>query len=129
MLSSPERRRVLVVDDNANLADAIVEGVSEHGYHVVGATSGKEALRLLRSERVDALVTDLRMPGVDGLALLRASMTLDPLRPVIVMTAYGSIETAMDAVGGGSWHFLIKPFRVELLVQLLRAAFEARHGR
>ncbi len=129
MLSDSDRQRVLVVDDNADLADAIVEGVSEHGYDVVGVTSGKEALRLLRSERVDALVTDLRMPGVDGLALLRASMSLDPLRPVIVMTAYGSMETAMDAVGGGSWHFLIKPFRVGLLVQLLQAAFQARHGR
>jgi DNA-binding NtrC family response regulator len=123
-----ERPRVLVVDDHVEMAETIVDGLFQHGYEGVGVYSGEAALRLLRTERIDALVTDLRMPELDGLTLLRASVNLDPLRPVIVMTAYGSLETALDAVEGGTWQYLVKPFRIDLLARLLRQALEARHG-
>jgi DNA-binding NtrC family response regulator len=111
------------------MAETIVDGLLEHGYEGIALTSGAAALRLLRTERIDALVTDLRMPELDGLTLLRTSAALDPLRPVIVMTAYGSVETALEAVDGGTWQYLIKPFRIDLLARLLHEALGARRAR
>jgi DNA-binding NtrC family response regulator len=60
---------------------------------------------------------------------MRTSVALDPLRPVIVMTAYGSMQTALDAVEGGSWQYLVKPFRIDMLARLLRQALANRRGR
>jgi DNA-binding NtrC family response regulator len=129
MMETHERARILVVDDHAELTETIVDGLLQHGYEGVGVSSGEAALRLLRTERIDALVTDLRMPELDGLTLMRTSVALDPLRPVIVMTAYGSMQTALDAVEGGSWQYLVKPFRIDMLARLLRQALANRRGR
>lgn len=129
MPRSGDRRRVLVVDDRSEMAEMIAEDLGDRGFDVCAITSGREALNLLRSEHIDALVTDLRMPEVDGLTLLRASIELDPSRPVIMMTAYGSLETALEAVKGGTWQYLTKPFRVDLLARLLEAALSLRHAR
>ncbi len=129
MPSLGERTRVLVVDDRAEMAELIAEELSERGYECFAVASGVDALHRLKAERVDALVTDLRMPHVDGLTLLRASRTLDPTRPVIVMTAYGSMETAMEAVEAGTWQYLTKPFRMDVLVRLLEQALRSRDGR
>jgi two-component system response regulator HydG len=119
--------RVLVVDDRAEMAETIADALQDHGYDGVAVTSGHDALRALGSERVDAVVTDLRMPGIDGLAVLEASRRLDPSRPVIVMTAYGSLDTAIESSGRGAAQYLIKPFRIEALVRILEDAF-ARGG-
>jgi DNA-binding NtrC family response regulator len=127
-METHERARILVVDDHAELTETIVDGLLQHGYEGVGVSSGEAALCLLRTERIDALVTDLRMPELDGLTLMRTSVALDPLRPVIVMTAYGSMQTALDAVEGGSWQYLVKPFRIDMLARLLRQALEGRAG-
>jgi two-component system response regulator HydG len=124
-----EGMRVLVVDDRSEMAEMIAEDLSDRGFDARAVTSGREALNLLRSEHIDALVTDLRMPEVDGLTLLRTSIELDPSRPVIMMTAYGSLETALEAVKGGTWQYLTKPFRVEVLARLLEAALSLRHAR
>jgi DNA-binding NtrC family response regulator len=129
MPDSIDRPRILVVDDHIEMAETIVEGLFEHGYDGISVASGEDALRRLHTERVDALVTDLRMPRVDGLTLLRTAVELDPSRPVIVMTAYGSLETALEASEGGTWQYLIKPFRMDLLVRLLRQALESRGDR
>jgi DNA-binding NtrC family response regulator len=123
-----EGMRVLVVDDRSEMAEMIAEQLSDRGFDARAVTSGREALKLLGSERIDALVTDLRMPEVDGLTLLRTSLALDPSRPVIMMTAYGSLETALEAVQGGTWQYLTKPFRVEVLARLLEAALSLRHA-
>ena len=77
-------------------------------------------------ERVDVLVTDLRMPEIDGLSLLRASVELDPSRPVILMTAYGTFDTAMRATEGGAFHYIMKPFRLDALVRVLDQAQRRR---
>lgn len=129
MLGSVERTRILVVDDHPELAETIADDLCQRGYEAWAVSSGRDALQLLGGERVDALVTDLRMPAVDGLMLLRASTSLDPRRPVILMTAYGSIETAIKAAECGTWQYLIKPFRMDDLARLLEQALGPRHGR
>ena len=116
------RTRVIVVDDRVEMAEMIAEALCDRGYEGMAVSSPREALRVLRTERVDAVVTDLRMPEIDGLMLLDASQRLDPSRPVIVMTAYGTLETAMESTGRGAFRYLTKPFRIEALVQVLERA-------
>jgi DNA-binding NtrC family response regulator len=117
-----KRYRVLVVDDHPEMVEVIVDDLRQRGYDGLATSSGHDALRLLAGQPIDALITDVRMPGVGGLTLLRASMSLDPKRPVILMTAYGSVESAIEAVEHGSWYYLIKPFRMDVLVRLLEQA-------
>jgi DNA-binding NtrC family response regulator len=129
MKASIKRTRILVVDDHPEMAEMVADDLCQRGYEAWAVSTGHDALRLLRSEHIDGLVTDLRMPKVDGLSLLRASAALDPGRPVIVMTAYGSIDTAIEAVECGTWQYLIKPFRMDVLARLLEGALGLRHGR
>jgi two-component system response regulator HydG len=126
-MKQADKARILVVDDRPEMAEMIAEDLAERGYEVVASSSGREALRLLNTERFDALVTDLRMPEVDGLTLLAASLGLDPSRPIIVMTAHGTLDTAVEATGSGAYHYLTKPFRLDALSRLLREALSTAH--
>src|SRR5690242_9145793 len=122
----PEARagRILVVDDDVALAETLSEGLSELGYETITIPSSAEAARRLTTEDVDALVTDLRMPGVDGLGLLELSRRAAPERPVIVMTAYSAVDSAIESIRQGAYHYLTKPFKVgELALFLERALF------
>jgi len=124
---SGARPRVLVVDDQVQMAEMLADGLAEHGYDAVPVRSGREALACFERERVDAIVTDLRMPEVDGLELVAASRRLDASRPVIVMTAYGAIDSAIESIRKGAYHYLTKPFRLEeLIIFLGRALDESR---
>ncbi|MCU0684135.1 MAG: sigma-54 dependent transcriptional regulator [Polyangiaceae bacterium] len=127
-MQRPEGRpRVLVVDDKIEMADTLADGLFDRGYEAAACASSRQALARLQAEPFDALVTDLRMPGDDGLELLRAARRLDPHRPVIVMTAYGAVETAIESIRQGAYHYLTKPFKLdELVVFLGRALDEAR---
>ncbi len=114
--------RVLIVDDEFEMAAMIADELGDRGYRALALRSGREALDRLQHEPYDALVTDLRMPGIDGLELLRQSRNLDPSRPVIVMTGHGAIDTAIEADRQGAYHYLTKPFSLSTLVHLLDQA-------
>jgi two-component system, NtrC family, response regulator HydG len=116
--------KVLVVDDHFEMAQVLAEGLCDRGYNAVATSSGHDALQRLRADRIDALVTDISMPEIGGLDLLRASIRLDPSRPVIVMTAYSTLETAVLATTDGAYHYLAKPFRVDALCRIVRQALE-----
>jgi two-component system response regulator HydG len=118
------RPRVLVVDDHLDLAETLADGLGDRGFEAVACASSEEAARLLEAEGFDAAVTDLRMPRVDGLALLARSRKAYPERPVIVMTAYGAIETAVEAIRQGAYHYLTKPFAIEELALFLERALD-----
>ena len=123
-----QRPRILIVDDNLELARTLCEGLLDRGYDPVPVASGSEAIERLThgglGDRFDVLVTDLRMPQVDGMALLAASRRLDPERPVIVMTAYSAIDTAVESIRQGAYHYLTKPFKQDELVIFLERALD-----
>jgi two-component system response regulator HydG len=124
---SPAQRhktRLLLVDDDLDMLEALADGIGEHGFEVIAARSAEAALGHLGEERFDVMVTDLRMGGADGLTLLAEARAIDPELPVIVMTAYGAIDTAIEAVRRGAFHYLTKPFRVDELVIYVRRAYE-----
>jgi two-component system response regulator HydG len=116
--------RVLVVDDQREMAETLAEGLRDRGFDAVACDSSPDAAKRLESEPIDALVTDLRMPAVDGMALLAMSRQAAPERPVIVMTGYGAIETAVDAIRQGAFHYLTKPFALEELALFLGRALD-----
>ncbi|HEY8074208.1 MAG TPA: sigma-54 dependent transcriptional regulator, partial [Labilithrix sp.] len=121
------RARVLVVDDEPAMAETLAEGLVERGYDAIGVTSSKDAAARLGAEPFDAVVTDLRMPAVSGLALLAVAKREAPDAPVIVMTAFGALDSAIECIRQGAYHYLTKPFKVEELALFLsRGLDEAR---
>jgi two-component system response regulator HydG len=122
-----DRPRVLIVDDELPMAEMLADGLTEHGYDAVPLSSSVDAAQRLRTDRFDALVTDLRMPQQDGLALLELSMRVAPGRPVVIMTAYSAVDSAVESIRRGAYHYLTKPFKVdELALFLDRAIDEAQ---
>lgn len=119
--------RVLVVDDDASVRRVVERHLEDAGYRVHARGSGEEGLALLRGgEPVDALVTDLQMPGMDGIALLAEAKRLDPSLPAVVITAHGSVETAVDAMRKGAFDYVEKPFHREVLLVTLERALRHR---
>jgi two-component system response regulator HydG len=117
--------RILVVDDEKEMAEMIADDLGSAGYEAEAAAGGKAALAALRKRSFDAVITDLRMNDVDGFDVLEASRRDQPDRPVLIMTAYGTIENAIEAVRRGASHYLTKPFRLaEARVYLERALAE-----
>src|SRR5690606_26683749 len=101
------------------------DGLRARGYEVT--TAGPETARkLVREADHDVVVTDLRMPEVDGIDLLTASKQLMPERPVIVMTAFGAVDTAVESLRRGAFHYLLKPFKVAELDVFICRALEER---
>jgi two-component system response regulator HydG len=119
-----KRLRVLIADDNLEMARTIADGLADRGYDTLAVASGREAIERLRADKIDALVTDLRMPNGDGMELLVASRKLDPERPVIVMTAFSAIDTAVESIRQGAYHYLTKPFKQDELAIFLERALE-----
>ncbi|HXX67291.1 MAG TPA: sigma-54 dependent transcriptional regulator [Polyangiaceae bacterium] len=121
------QRRVLIVDDDRDLAETLAEGLADLGYETSPCSSSGDAAKRLDAEPFDALVTDLRMPQLDGMDLLARSRAQAAERPVIVMTAYAAIESAIEAIRQGAYHYLTKPFSIEELALFLgRALDDAR---
>ncbi len=119
-----DRFRILIVDDSAEMARTLADGLSDHGYDPIAVSSGTEAIARLELGGIDAVVTDLRMPNVDGLAVLDASRRLDPGRPVIVMTAFSAVDSAVESIRRGAQHYLTKPFKQDELVLFLERALD-----
>jgi two-component system response regulator HydG len=125
----PSTVRILVVDDELQMAETVADGLADRGYDARAVASSEEALARLRAEPFDALVTDLRMPKVDGLALLAAARALAPDLPVLVMTAYGAVDSAIESIRQGASHYLTKPFKLDDLALFLDRAIDERRVR
>ena len=122
--------RILIADDNLEMARSVADGLRDRGYDVAAVGSGREALELLSREAFDALVTDLRMPEIDGLTLIARWRGLDPDRPVIAMTASSAVDLALESLREGAYHYVTKPFKQEeLAIFLGRALDHARMKR
>jgi two-component system, NtrC family, response regulator HydG len=107
--------RILVLDDEPHMVENCRRILSQAGYQCMGTSNPKEALQILESERPDLFLTDVRMTGMDGFEMLRRARELDPDRPVIIFTAFASVEAAVAAVKEGAFDYLAKPFSVEQL--------------
>ncbi len=123
------RGRILVVDDEANARSALAELLRDEGYSVETAADGFKALPKLEEFAPDLLLTDLKMPGLDGMELMKRAWESDPERVVVVMTAYGSVDTAVAAMRQGAADYLTKPINVDELVLVIDRVLERRRLR
>jgi two-component system response regulator HydG len=117
--------RVLVVDDDHAMGKMVVDRLQRRGYEAVACNAGEKALSLLLAEEFDVVVTDVRMPGMTGLDLCTRLLSHRPDLPVVVITAFGSLDTAIAAIRAGAHDFVHKPFEIEELI--LRIEGAARH--
>lgn len=120
------RGTILLVDDEANIRDSAREWLELSGFEATIAPDGETALTLLDPERCDALITDVRMPGMGGVALLEAARRRDPWLPVILLTGHGDVPLAVEAMRGGAHDFLEKPYDADHLVAVLDRAVAQR---
>src|SRR5438874_492101 len=116
------RARILIVDDQRNMRATTALVLRQAGYEVIEAESGEAALSRLLAEPFDVVLTDLKMAPLDGTAVLRGALEISPTTQVIVMTGYGTVESAVAAMQQGAHDYLSKPFKEdELLVRVQRA--------
>lgn len=121
-----KKHTVLVVDDDHHVLESLLLLLSAYEFKVLTAESAATALDKLRNTDVDIVLTDIKMPGMDGLELAGKIHELDPKIPVLIMTAYAELEVALDAIKRGAFDFIMKPINPDYLLHALRKAGEFR---
>src|SRR6202158_985792 len=119
-------KHLLLVEDESLLRQVIAEQLADRGYHVEQADSGEAALAHLADFAFDVIVTDLRLPGIDGAAVVDAAVERYPDIVAIVVTGYGTVKEAVEAINGGAGNSVSKPFQIDELLHVLDAALEQR---
>lgn len=127
--SDPSSCRLLVVDDDSAQRHALTRTLEEQGYASVGVDGPPAALAALRDAKFDLMLTDLTMPGMDGIALLRAALALDSDLVGIIMTGQGSIGSAVEAMKEGALDYILKPFKASVLLPVIARALTMRRLR
>jgi DNA-binding NtrC family response regulator len=122
-------KHILLVEDEAPLRRAVAEQLADRGYAVTEAESGDAALAKLADFAFDVVVTDLRLPGIDGAAVIDAALERYPDIVAIVVTGYGTVRDAVEAIKRGAWDFVSKPFQIDELLHTLDSALEKRQLR
>src|SRR6478752_1708314 len=123
---SEGQKHLLIVDDESALREAIAERLADHGFIVEQAASGEQALERLADFAFDILITDLRLPGIDGRKVVEAAIERYPDIIPIVITGYGTVKDAVEAIKQGAADFITKPFQFDALLHVLRSALEQR---
>jgi two-component system, NtrC family, response regulator AtoC len=122
----PEKKQILVVDDEANLRRVLTAQLSRDGYEVHSAPDGEAGLAMLRDHHIDLIITDLRMPKMDGLELLRQVLRTDPELPVVILTAHGTVDNAVEALKTGAFDYITKPFDQAEVRTIVKKALRTR---
>jgi len=121
--------KLLIIDDDPGVVSWLVDSLSEEGFSVVGETSAQSALQLLQTKTFELIISDIEMPQMRGLDLLRAILKKHPGQMILLITAFGSIDLAVEAVRAGAVDFLAKPFRIEALLLSIKRALRERQMR
>jgi nitrogen regulation protein NR(I) len=116
---------ILIVDDDHHLRRSFDKLLTQEGHTVKTASSGEAALPLARSDEFELIIMDVRLPGMDGLRTFKAIREIEPLLPVIIMTAFGTTETAIEATKMGAFDYILKPFNIPEMLALIEKAVEA----
>jgi DNA-binding NtrC family response regulator len=116
--------RILVADDDDIVRDVITTLLSRDGFSVTSVSDGLEAINLLRGEDVHLVISDLMMPGADGIEVLRFAVRSKPDIAVVILTAYGTLDTTLEAIQAGAYDYLTKPFKAQEMSILAERAFQ-----
>lgn len=115
---------LLVIDDDVSIRELLVEYLATRGYRVDGTSDGRIAIELMRSNSYDLVLTDYQVPHRDGLEILRVARQASPPLPTIMMTGYGTVETAVAALKEGAADFILKPFRLKRIHEAIQQALD-----
>ncbi len=115
---------ILVVDDELLIRDLLYDFFQQQGWNIAIAENGERALEILRSRKIDILLTDIKMPHMDGLALTTQVRSLYPNIPVVLMTGYPSVETAVEGIKAKVEDYIIKPFNINKLFKVLKSQLQ-----
>src|SRR5580765_9012366 len=121
----PSSAHILLIEDDVSLAANLTDVLTEDGFKVTVCNRGDEGLRRACNDECDVVLTDLRLPGLGGLELVRQIHETQPRLPVVLMTAHGTIETAIEATKLGAYDYLQKPFEMQALIDVLNRAVDA----
>lgn len=116
--------RVLVADDDESVRDVVNDVIAREGYTVTSAPDGTEALSKILHGAFHLIITDLKMPGASGLEILKRSLSLDPDASVVIITAYATLHSALEAVKEGAYDYVTKPFRLDEMLVTVGNAFK-----
>jgi two-component system response regulator AtoC len=114
--------KILIVDDEVLMRNFLIEALKRKGIEAVSVESGEKALKLLQEQSFDMIITDMKMPGLSGMDVLRKVKEISPRTLVMIITAFGTIENAVEAMKAGAFHYLIKPFSLESLIANIEKA-------
>src|SRR5512144_3292671 len=121
--------KILVVDDEQRLRDFLAIMLKKEGHDVVTAENGTHALNAVQSEIFDLVISDMKMPGIDGIGVLKSVKEISPETVVIMITAYATAETAVEAMKLGAYDYITKPFKVDEIKLVIQKALERGHLR
>ena len=121
--------RILIAEDDRNTREGLVELLSDEGYEVTGVADGEQAYETARKRRFDILLTDMKMPRVNGLNLIKRVTGASPDTRIIMMTAFATVETAVKAMRDGAFSYLTKPLKVEELLATIQGALQEKQNR
>lgn len=120
MVTASGAPKVLIIDDEEDMCWAVAKGMQQEGYQVAIATGGPRGLELFQREGASVVLLDLKMPGMDGLEVLRRVRETDEKVPVILITGHGDMDVAMEAISSGATGYIIKPFQMDDLRQAVQ---------
>ena len=113
---------ILIVDDEKNYLVVLEALLGQEGYETITANNGEDALNLVNESDLDLVITDMKMPSMGGMTLLEEAKKINPELPVIIMTAFGSIEMAVEAMKKGAYNYITKPFQNDELILTIKKA-------
>jgi len=116
---------ILIIDDDDQLRNSFKKLLAEEGYKVESAASGEAGLNIVKNESLDLVILDMRLPGMNGIETFKKIHEIEPKLPVIIMTAYGTTETAIETTKLGAFDYILKPFDVPDMLELIRLALNA----
>ena len=128
-MEKAKRESILIVDDETDFRNAIVAYLTEEGYQVQASSNGEEGLELLKTLPFDILLTDMKLPGIDGSAVLQGALALYPELICIIITGYGTVESAVQVMKKGAYDYIAKPFQLLEISHVFRQALEKRRLR
>lgn len=123
-MAQGQQKRILVVDDEENARVALSKILAREGYDVASAGNGFEALNFLRNREVELIITDINMPEMNGLAFLREVHNSYPASNVIMVTAYGEVESYIEAMNLGAFEYINKPVKLDDLKKVINKIFK-----
>jgi DNA-binding NtrC family response regulator len=126
MKTNPKKKSILVDDDEEQICNIIQKIFSKEGYRVLLALNGEDALKCLKKTPIDLILVDLKMPSMSGLELLKEARSIQKNLKAILLTAYGTVAAARDAMFLGVFDFLTKPFDNQLLKKVVKEALRAK---